>query len=109
MVPNRPPTITLISPEDGVEIFRPAALILRADATDPDGTVLEVRYFVECRWDSSMWGMELLGSAFAQSWEAKFSTWSNVPFDGTYTVWAEATDNEGATSTSPAITVTLHP
>jgi hypothetical protein len=56
-----------------------------------------------------MWRMGLGGLDPANNWEVKFTTWSNVPFDGTYTIWAEAMDNEGAKSASAPITIILHP
>jgi hypothetical protein len=105
---NIPPVVSVVSPEDGAEISAPTPLVFRADASDADGTVVQVRYHVEYRSDGSMLGVEMSSVLSADGWESTLR-WSSVQHDGTYTVWAEAMDNEGATTISPEITVTLHP
>src|SRR5690606_30559576 len=41
---NIPPSVVLTSPEDGAEFAYPTPIILQAEASDVDGTVLTVRY-----------------------------------------------------------------
>ncbi len=44
---NKAPTSTIISPEDGAEIIQSDTVIISVDADDKDGSVLEVRFFID--------------------------------------------------------------
>ena len=106
---NIPPTINIISPEDGAELTEPTPIIYRVDASDPDGTILQVQYTL--RYDDghdSPWWMTSETWDAADGWRRTFD-WSRVQYDGSYEIWAEAVDDDGAITVSPAITVTLHP
>lgn len=105
---NIPPTITLISPEDGAELTYPTPIVLQSVASDPDGTVLRVGYTLEYRKANLRSTTGMATTDPADNW-CRVLSWPYVRYDGTYTVWAEAMDNEGTRTISPKITVTLHP
>jgi hypothetical protein len=93
---NLPPTITWTSPTNNSLFIQPTALPLTASANDADGTVAHVDFFS---------GTNLLGTATQLPYGF---TWSNTP-PGNYTLWARATDNVGATNSSPPISITVQP
>ena len=91
---NQPPTVVLTAPVTGANYTAPAAIDITATASDPDGTVGKVEFYN---------GATLLGTATA----APFGyTWNGVAA-GSYILTAKATDNSGASTTSPAVTVTV--
>jgi hypothetical protein len=91
---NNPPAVTLTTPQAPVAFAAPASLSLAATATDPDGDVLRVDFYAN-------------GTAIASDTAPPFSvTWNAVP-EGVYELTAEAVDDQGATSTSPAVVVTV--
>jgi hypothetical protein len=93
---NSPPTVTLISPTNGSVFAQRSPILLRALASDPDGTVSFVDFFA----NTTRVGR-------ASSTGTNFSTvWSNAPA-GTYEIRAVATDNQGAQATSSAATITV--
>ncbi len=92
--PNQPPTVTMTSPVNGSTYTAPATLNLAATATDPDGTIANVRFYR---------GTTLLATDTASPYEY---TWADVS-SGTYQLRAVAQDNQGATSTSTVVTVTV--
>lgn len=95
---NPPPTITLTAPSGGATFNAPAEITLSADASDVNGTVSSVEFF---RDD----GTTLIGPGVKNGNTFTF-TWSNVPV-GSYTLTAKATDNLNATTTTPAIAVSV--
>jgi hypothetical protein len=105
---NIPPTVTLTRPEDGAEFTYPEPIILRADVSDPDGSVLFVTYSAEHHGSDAISHFGTHSLDPANGWEGQFD-WSSIRGDGTCTIRAEAVDNGGGTTVSPAITVTLHP
>ena len=105
---NLPPTITLLSPKDGDELTYPMPILFQATASDPDGTVLRVTYTLEYRAATTRSTGSTTTADPTNDWDAGWS-WSSVNYEGTYTVWAEAMDNEGARTATPKIKVTLHP
>jgi hypothetical protein len=91
---NQPPTINLTSPVSGSTYTAPATIQLTATATDPDGSVSTVRFYS---------GATLLNTDTASPWTFM---WAGVS-SGTYQLRAVAQDNQGATSTSTVVTVTV--
>lgn len=77
---NLPPTVTLGSPG---ALTAPASVTLIATASDADGQVAKVEYFV---------GTDKIGEGAAATWK--------VEQPGYYLLSARATDDRGATSTS---------
>jgi hypothetical protein len=103
-----PPTVMLLSPQDGAELTYPTPIIFQCTASDPDGTVVRVKYTLEHREGNGRSTGSTMTTDPANNWQGRWQ-WSYVQADGTYTMWAEAMDNEGARTASPKITVTLHP
>ncbi len=88
---NKPPVVTLTASRTGV-IPVGATVTLTANASDSDGTIAGVDFFVDgaiARTDTS--------APFTGVWVAKPG--------GPYTFTATATDNAGATTTSSALTL----
>src|SRR5262249_6572786 len=93
---NQPPTATLTDPPDSTTYSAPATIVLRATASDPDGTVARVSLFD---------GAALIGADTAAPYDF---TWTNAPV-GNHALTAVATDGFGATGTSPAVNVRVLP
>jgi hypothetical protein len=92
---SSPPVVTLTNPTAVDSYTAPASITVRADATDSDGSVVEVSFFA---------GTTPLGTvpgpAGSNSYEV---AWNNVA-QGRYTLTAKATDNTGeATVSAPRI------
>jgi len=86
---NLPPQVTLVVPDS---VTAPAAVTLRATASDADGKVVKIEYFL---------GSEKLGEGESATWKA------GTP--GYYMLHARATDDRGATSTSVPVRVAVGP
>jgi hypothetical protein len=91
---NQPPTIGLTAPADGATFTDPSSLTLEADASDPDGSVAIVAFFAG---DTKLG--EDTDAPFAHTW--------NDPAPGTYSLTAQATDNDGLTTTSSVVLSTV--
>ncbi len=106
---NKPPVVTLIEPQDGVQITWPGPTMFRAEAHDPDGEVERVMFMVQQKRDDGTRTMGLGGHEGINGWEVEFD-WQASPEipQGNWTVWAEATDNEGLVGFSPEIVITLY-
>jgi len=92
--PNQPPIVALTAPSVGSTFNEPATISLAAVASDPDGTVARVDFYSDTT---------LLGSDTSAPYAF---TWTNVPA-GTSTLTARAVDNQGATTTSAPVSVTV--
>ena len=102
---NKAPTVTLIAPKDGDQIAWPGPTIFRAEAYDVDGEVRQVMFNVQQVRDGGSHTSGFSGHEGPDAWEREYY-WPNEP--GNWTVWAEATDNEGSVGVSPQIAVTLY-
>jgi plastocyanin len=90
---NLPPSANLFEPANGASFFAPASFTLKANASDPDGSVTQVEFFS---------GNTSLGiSAFPYS-----NNVVGLPA-GSYAFTAVATDNQGAKGTSSVVNVTV--
>ncbi len=94
VVSNQPPVVNLTSPVQGAVFSAPATVTLTALATDSDGTISKVEFY---------YGGTLPISDDTSPYSY---TGTNIPV-GTYTITAKATDNNGATTTSNAVTFTV--
>ena len=95
VVPNFPPIVTLSSPTEGATFTSPAVLTIEAIAADSDGTVDSVAFFAN-------------GQPIGTDATAPYSiTWA-APM-GSYTLTAVAMDNQGATTASAPVHVTVNP
>jgi PKD repeat protein len=95
-IANALPAVALTAPADGSTHPASGPIALAADALDPDGAVVHVGFYA---------GAALVGEAFAAPFTA---VWSGAA-PGTYVLTAQATDSDGATTTSAARTVHLNP
>jgi LysM repeat protein len=87
---NAAPSIAIVNPAEGASFTAPAAINIDASASDSDGTIQQVTFFVN-------------GSPIATDASSPFGiTWTNVAM-GSYTLTAVATDNIGATATSAPV------
>jgi Bacterial Ig domain len=98
LVANQPPTIAMTAPDPSKILIAPANVTLTATATDADGTVASVAFYN---------GGTKLGDAQPVAGQpSRYSLALASPLTaGTYAFSAQATDNLGATTTSPAVTV----
>jgi regulation of enolase protein 1 (concanavalin A-like superfamily) len=91
---NQPPTVTLTTPASGATFTAPANIAYSASASDTDGTIARVEFYR---------GSTLVATDTTSPYTA---TWSSAPA-GTYSLTAVAVDDEGARTTSPAVSVTV--
>ncbi|MDX2298231.1 MAG: Ig-like domain-containing protein [Xanthomonadaceae bacterium] len=97
-VTNPPPTITLTAPSAGANFAAPATITLSATASDANGTISKVEFFKDD-------GATLLGTA-AETAPPYTYEWRDVPV-GNYTITAKATDNLNASTSTPAIAISV--
>ncbi|UCG57991.1 MAG: hypothetical protein JSU70_00515, partial [Phycisphaerales bacterium] len=95
---NQPPFVRITAPHDGAVIyFRPELLVdIEADATDVDGSIVSVEFFVHGDTISD-------DNDGTDGWHANWL----VPAVGSYSLTAAATDDAGAKMASPAIRITV--
>ncbi|MCF4102194.1 DUF4082 domain-containing protein [Gillisia sp. M10.2A] len=91
---NIEPSITLSSPINNTDLTTPTDIIFEASASDADGSITKVEFFQ---------GSTKLGEDLSSPYSFN---WSNVA-TGNYILTAVATDNEGATTTSVAVNVSV--
>jgi plastocyanin len=90
---NVPPSVTVISPINGASFIAPANVTIQAAASDSDGSVTNVQFFD---------GVTSLGHATS----SPYSISANLAL-GSHALTAVASDNQGATTTSAAVTLTV--
>ena len=95
---NTPPTVKLDSPLDGASFPWKPTITITATATDPGGSVARVDFLD---------GSKVIGSDTSSPYSF---TWRNVP-QGGHTLYARATDNAGAATTTspPGVNITVSP
>lgn len=93
--PNVAPNVSITAPVDGATYTANDAVAIKADATDSDGTIASVEFFV----DGTSVGID-----------------NTLPYEATYTavvgahvLTAKATDNEGLDKTSAPVNITVSP
>ena len=88
---NQPPTVTLLTPAAGATAIAPAAWTVSASASDPEGRMARVEFYVN-------------GQLLATDTSAPYSVaWTNIA-SGTYAVLAIAVDQDGGSASStPAV------
>ncbi len=97
--PNKSPAITITSPADGTAYVSPATINVVASASDPDGTISKVQFY------GTGPTTLLTGTDTTAPYSFK---WVGVG-EGLLQITAKATDNLGAITTSPPITVNVLP
>lgn len=92
--PNVPPSIVLNSPANNASFLTNEVVSITATASDPDGTIAKVEFFA---------GASLLKVRNASPYTASSSDLAV----GTHTITARATDDRGAMTISPPISITI--
>jgi RHS repeat-associated protein len=96
---DAPPTVAITSPANNALFVASATVTISATAADADGSVTQVEFFD---------GATLVGTVSNISGSATYRvTLANLGA-GTHTLTARATDNQGATTTSVAVTITVN-
>lgn len=90
---NQAPSVSITSPVNNSNIVVGTAVQIAASASDSDGTISQVEFFV----NNVSIGKDT-SSPYTISWS---------PLAGTYSLTAKATDNAGASKISTAITTTI--
>ena len=93
----RPPVVYITNPQNGAKIIG-LPFEIRADACDPNGSVIRVEFFV----NGKIVGQDGDGS---DGWAIDCQQW--LPYICKLT--ARATDNMGMTATSPAVEISWWP
>jgi len=104
---NKAPTVRILEPQDGDRIAWPGPTIFRAEANDVDGQVDKVTFNLHYESGNYSTTRVLGATEGIDGWQRDY-TWRGDITDGVWTIWVEATDNEGVKTTSPPITVTLY-
>ncbi|MCM2678104.1 Ig-like domain-containing protein [Echinimonas agarilytica] len=94
-VPNVAPTVSLTAPSGNTEYTEGESLTVSATANDSDGNITQVEFFL---------GSKSLGTDAS----SPFSVSHNNLVLGAYSITAIATDNDGATTTSNAISIQVN-
>jgi len=92
---NQPPSVSIASPANNAVFSEGDQIAISANASDSDGTIQKVDFYA---------GATLIGTNYSSPYSL---TWT-AGAPGTYQLKAIATDNLGATATSPLVSVTVN-
>jgi hypothetical protein len=92
---NMAPTTSITSPTSGATFTSPATITINANATDSDGSISKVEFYQ---------GSTLIGTDTSAPYSV---TWSTSTA-GSYSFTSKAYDNQNATGTSGAVSVTVN-
>ncbi|MDH7444456.1 carbohydrate-binding protein [Aquimarina sp. 2201CG14-23] len=92
--PNIAPTVELLSPINGTSFDIGKTIPLSANASDTDGTIAKVEFFIN-------------NSLAATEQVIPYETSTTIANVGNYTIIAKATDNDGAVTTSQSVNITV--
>ena len=91
---NTPPVVSLTTPSNGDTFTTSEDIVISADASDRDGSVVRVEFYAN-------------GNKVGQASQRPFAyNWTGVAA-GSYDITAKATDNDGATSTSSSVEIAV--
>jgi hypothetical protein len=93
-VSNQPPAVALTSPSAGAKFTAPATITMSANASDADGTVSEVAFYVN-------------GTLIGRDTSNPYTIVAAGVTAGTHAISAIATDNQHATTTSSPVAITV--
>ncbi len=92
---NVPPSVTITAPTDGSTYTQETAIILSVNANDSDGSIFKVEFYAD-------------NILLSTSTVAPYGfTWNGATV-GSHTLTAKAYDNNGAVTTSSAVSVTVN-
>ena len=95
----KPPVVNIIKPRnDSTFVMRPVEVEIEAEAWDANGSVVKVEFFVSGHKISE-------DNDGSDGWTAYWNEYAR----GSYSLTARATDNGGATATSPPVKITVIP
>jgi hypothetical protein len=105
---NAPPTVSITSPANNAVITYPGTVTLTATANDTDGTISQVQFFngttlLGTGTPSVVNSLTRVAAGIRRPDNGYSYSWTGLAA-GTYTVTAVATDSDGATTTSSAVT-----
>ncbi len=95
IVANQPPTVSVSAPSTGATYKLGTTINLTASAADPDGTIANVKFFVN-------------GNALSTATGSPYTATFNPAAPGVYAITAVATDNGGAATASSPINVLVY-
>lgn len=91
---NTAPTVSITSPSNNASFAQGQSIVVNANASDADGNVMLVEFYAN-------------GVKLGEDATSPYSfTWSGAS-TGSHTLTARATDNQGATTTSSGVSVTI--
>ncbi len=89
---NQPPTVSITAPTDGTTYNSLQTITINANASDSDGSVSQVEFFVN-------------GSSVGTDNSSPYSINWTIPAFGNYQLTARATDNNGANTASAPVNI----
>ena len=92
---NQPPTCLIVSPTNEEEILKGETVLISVEASDSDGSITEVRFFVDG-----------IGKASASSFPYNYNWETSEESIGSHTLKATSFDNDGS-NTSDEISVVI--
>jgi uncharacterized repeat protein (TIGR01451 family) len=92
---NAPPSVRITSPENQATFLPGSDIVVDAVAADSDGRVVRVDFYADTT---------LIGTATQEPFSV---TWSKVATLGNYQLTAKATDDQGASTTSVPVVITV--
>ncbi len=112
-VENLAPRVSVVSPQNGQTIGRyepDDPIMITADANDPDGTVMKVRFYIDGSESGEYIGMIEEDTDASDEWSANWIWWGAWGHyaEGWYTITARATDDDGRSRTSEPVRVRIH-
>ncbi|WP_340112844.1 CehA/McbA family metallohydrolase [Maribellus mangrovi] len=93
-ISNESPVCSITNPEEGEHFNLTQSIVLLANASDSDGSVSQVEFFVD--------GVSV-GSDNTSPFEVNWT----IPANGTYTITAKASDDLNAETTSEPVNITV--
>jgi hypothetical protein len=106
-VGNLPPTLRIVWPEDGAVLDSSQPLVVRFEASDPDGQVLVVRYSRVLTGEHVRVSTGAIERPTEAGWVHDYGK-SHILENGVYVLHAEALDDDGALTVVDPITMTLN-
>jgi hypothetical protein len=91
---NTPPTVAITTPGDGAAFTAPATISVEASATDSDGTIQQVTFYLN-------------GAVVSTDTTSPYTTSLTNLGAGTYTVTAVALDDQNAPATSSPVVISV--
>jgi hypothetical protein len=94
-VQNNPPTVNLVvTPSTGTKFVVPVSIVLTASASEPNGSIARVEFYNQSTYLGEVTG-------------APYTFTLNHPAAGNYSLTARAIDDQGVSTTSDPVEVTM--